>query len=644
MIIRQVVTYIRHVAQCALLISDGVMYCLLVWQLGLYESALIHLSPQTAIASISMGFVLIWLLLQQQDFYANFYCLKSRVLYKRCMTAFAMVLFILVILSILLQHSLRSLSVFYSVFIVIGYLCISRLAVYLAMKPNKQLLVYTHNSQIDIHHLLQRQLGYVLGVVNPFLMPYTQRTLTLFNYDTDYNEMLAEYCIDEILLDEHAIGQLQGSLGKGALGDGAWREGFMGQGRIDIDFMEQALDKGISLKCINLKNGAVRMLSFTELFSLHDNPTTLKPQPTEKAVGIVLSSIEGAGSGVGVGASAEAAAVANTDIQRALEAKYQMHWLGLGGLGLAVDGEVEGDVEGQDYVGSASLFADARVFIINTGTTMIEPTSIQQTMQRIYSTLPLLPLATAQAVHIISCYPSNAEPSKKSILTAWLEEGIRGYCNSIPDLKTNVLRVGNTLNDMEKFTQSVFSHLGNKSNITLSHPNNGIAYSSQSHIQDGLTQLTQASALSGSKKGTHVSAQASSRPMDFYLDPDHHFTTYKIVEKVILAQGKYPRIHDGLTQQDNEVKVVFSAEGHFDPLTPSPYYADNVYGTHYSALLGVETRHIDRKTYSYLSGVIFNLLTADKLDEALAVMQSKEFVNGENEKVVSVGFRDVFKG
>ena len=155
--------------------------------------------------------------------------------------------------------------------------------------------------------------------------------------------------------------------------------------------------------------------------------------------------------------------------------------------------------------------------------------------------------------------------------------------------------------------------------------------------------------------------------MDFYVEVDASVLAIKIVEKVILSQGKYPRIHDGKVNLDTEVKILFDTDHCIDPLDTSPYWANNVSGTHYRALLGFETKHINRKTYSYLADKVLGFLQTDDVSAALAFMLAKDDIalsgaecgslEGSLEgsldgsdgmsglpdnNVVSAGFRDVF--
>jgi hypothetical protein len=62
---------------------------------------------------------------------------------------------------------------------------------------------------------------------------------------------------------------------------------------------------------------------------------------------------------------------------------------------------------------------------------------------------------------------------------------------------------------------------------------------------------------------------------------------------------------------DTEVKILFDTDHCIDPLGTSPYWANNVSGTHYRALIGFETKHINRKTYSYLADKVLGLLQTD---------------------------------
>ena len=151
------------------------MYGLLAYEFGFYQSAISHLSPEVALATIGVAFLINVLLLQQQDFYANYYCLQPTVLCKRSVTSLCIVLFILLILLLLIQHPLQSINTLYGVLGLTGYLIISRLLVYFVMKPNKQVMLYTHDVHVDVGQMLLHIQPYLLGVVNPQFSPYAHK-------------------------------------------------------------------------------------------------------------------------------------------------------------------------------------------------------------------------------------------------------------------------------------------------------------------------------------------------------------------------------------------------------------------------------------------------------------------------------------
>jgi hypothetical protein len=220
------------------------MYGLLAYEFGFYQSAISHLSPEVALATIGVAFLINLLFLQQQDFYANYYCLQPTVLFKRSMTSLCIVLFILLILLILLlliQHPLQSINTLYGVLGLTGYLLISRLVIYFLMKPPNQVILYTHDVQFDVGNMLQSTHPYLLGVVNPQFSVYAHKAPMLVTWSNEYLDVLDVYMIDELLIDDRYIDAMRPGL------------------------MEEVLEKHIMVNVVNVVNvvtGQVKPLSF----------------------------------------------------------------------------------------------------------------------------------------------------------------------------------------------------------------------------------------------------------------------------------------------------------------------------------------------------------------------------------------------
>ena len=205
------------------------------------------------------------------------------------------------------------------------------------------------------------------------------------------------------------------------------------------------------------------------------------------------------------------------------------------------------------------------------------------------------------------------------------------------------------VNAVNVITDAVHGALGSSNTLTLSHPTNPLRYYTKQQLMIALDDWG--------------NIRSSVPVIDFYVEVDASVLAIKIVEKVILSQGKYLRIHDGKVNLDTEVKILFDTEHCIDPLDTSPYWANNVSGTHYRALLSFETKHINRKSYSYLADKVLGLLQADDVSGASALMLAKVdaglggALSGDlggsegiadskntpvDNNVVSVGFRDVF--
>ena len=606
MIFRQHVTHIRHIAQITLILCDIAMYGLLAYEFGFYQSAISHLSPEVALATIGVAFLINVLLLQQQDFYANYYCLQPSVLFKRSMTSLYIVLFILLILLLLIQHPLQSINTLYGVLGLTGYLIISRLVIYFLMKPAKQVIIYTHDVQFDVGDMLQSTHPYLLGVVNPQFSVYAHKAPMLVTFSNEYLDVLDVYMIDELLIDDRYIDAMRPGL------------------------MEEVLDKHIIVNAVNVITGEVRPLSFAQMFAsvfaerAHGGSIN---QNKPAAIGVIIESI-------------------NPTTISVLNEQFDMRWYCTPKVPETVKIQL-GKILPLEGLSSCNCSSDTPLFIINEHYGPIQSVYLANALHNVYSLMRLLPIESLSKVCIMSSYPWM----NKSLhgVTSWIEEGICGYCLSFANVQITTMRMGNDISHLQDFTDAVHDTLDSSNTLTLSHPTNPLRYYSKQQLMVALDDWS--------------NIRSSVPVMDFYVEVDASVLAIKIVEKVILSQGKYPRIHDGKVNLDTEVKILFDTDHCIDPLDTSPYWANNVSGTHYRALLGFETKHINRKTYSYLADKVLGLLQTDDVSAALAFMLAKgdsAFGGAEggsvegsldgsdgmsglpDNNVVSAGFRDVF--
>ena len=610
MIFRQHVTHIRHIAQITLILCDIAMYGLLAYEFGFYQSAISHLSPEVALATIGVAFLINVLLLQQQDFYANYYCLQPSVLFKRSMTSLYIVLFILLILLLLIQHPLQSINTLYGVLGLTGYLIISRLVIYFLMKPPKQVIIYTHDVQFDVGDMLQSTHPYLLGVVNPQFSVYAHQAPMLVTFSNEYLDVLDVYMIDELLIDDRYIDAMRPGL------------------------IDEVLDKHIIVNAVNVITGEVRPLSFAQMFA----PVFAKRahggsinQNRPAAIGVIIESI-------------------NSTTISVLNEQFDMRWYCTTKVPETVKSQL-GQILSLEGLSSCNCSSDTPLFIINEHYGPIQSVYLANALHNVYSLMRLLPIESLSKVCIMSSYPWM----NKSLhgVTSWIEEGICGYCLSFANVQITTMRMGNDISHLQDFTDAVHDTLDSSNTLTLSHPTNPLRYYSKQQLMVALDDWG--------------NIRSSVPVMDFYVEVDASVLAIKIVEKVILSQGKYPRIHDGKVNLDTEVKILFDTDHCIDPLDTSPYWANNVSGTHYRALLGFETKHINRKTYSYLADKVLGLLQTDDVSAALAFMLAKGdsalggaecgSLEGSLEgsldgsdgmsrlpdnNVVSAGFRDVF--
>ena len=610
MIFRQHVTHIRHIAQITLLLCDIAMYGLLAYEFGFYQSAISHLSPEVALATIGVAFLNNVLLLQQQDFYANYYCLQPSVLFKRSMTSLYIVLFILLILLLLIQHPLQSINTLYGVLGLTGYLIISRLVIYFLMKPAKQVIIYTHDVQFDVGDMLQSTHPYLLGVVNPQFSVYAHQAPMLVTFSNEYLDVLDVYMIDELLIDDRYIDAMRPGL------------------------IDEVLDKHIIVNAVNVITGEVRPLSFAQMFApvfaerAHGGSIN---QNKPAAIGVIIESI-------------------NPTTISVLNEQFDMRWYCTPKVPETVKSQL-GQILSLAALSSCNCSSDTPLFIINEHYGPIQSVYLANALHNVYSLMRLLPIESLSKVCIMSSYPWM----NKSLhgLTSWIEEGICGYCLSFANVQITTMRMGNDISHLQDFTDAVHDTLDSSNTLTLSHPTNPLRYYSKQQLMVALDDWS--------------NIRSSVPVMDFYVEVDASVLAIKIVEKVILSQGKYPRIHDGKVNLDTEVKILFDTDHCIDPLDTSPYWANNVSGTHYRALLGFETKHINRKTYSYLADKVLGFLQTDDVSAALAFMLAKDDIalsgaecgslEGSLEgsldgsdgmsglpdnNVVSAGFRDVF--
>ena len=634
MIFRQVVTHIRHIAQLTLLLCDIAMYGLLAYEFGFYQSAISHLSPEVALATIGVAFLINVLLLQQQDFYANYYCLQPTVLFKRSMTSLCIVLFILLILLLLIQHPLQSINTLYGVLGLTGYLIISRLVIYFLMKPAKQEILYTHDVQFDVGDMLQSTHPYLIGVVNPQFSVYAHKAPMLVTFSNEYLDVLDLYMIDELLIDDRYIDAMRPGL------------------------MEEVLDKHIIVNAVNVITGDVRPLSFAQMFApvfaerAHGEPMTNKQVSSESVIrGFVMGGSVNQNKPAAIGVIIESI---NPTTISVLNEQFDMRWYCTPKVPETVKSQL-GKILPLEGLSSCNCSSDTPLFIINEHYGPIQSVYLANALHNVYSLMRLLPLESLSKVCIMSTYPWM----NKSLhgVTSWIEEGIRGYCLSFANVQITTMRMGNDISHLQDFTDAVHDTLGSSNTLTLSHPTNPLWYYSKQQLMMALDDWG--------------NIRSSVPVMDFYVEVDASVLAIKIVEKVILSQGKYPRIHDGKVNLDTEVKILFDTDHCIDPLGTSPYWANNVSGTHYRALIGFETKHINRKTYSYLADKVLGLLQTDDVSAALALMLAKgdsalggaedgslngsidasldcslDGSDGKSEttdnNVVSVGFRDVF--
>ena len=610
MIFRQHVTHIRHIAQITLLLCDIAMYGLLAYEFGFYQSAISHLSPEVALATIGVAFLINVLLLQQQDFYANYYCLQPSVLFKRSMTSLYIVLFILLILLLLIQHPLQSINTLYGVLGLTGYLIISRLVIYFLMKPPKQVIIYTHDVQFDVGDMLQSTHPYLLGVVNPQFSVYAHQAPMLVTFSNEYLDVLDVYMIDELLIDDRYIDAMRPGL------------------------IDEVLDKHIIVNAVNVITGEVRPLSFAQMFApvfaerAHGGSIN---QNKPAAIGVIIESI-------------------NPTTISVLNEQFDMRWYCTPKVPETVKSQL-GQILSLAALSSCNCSSDTPLFIINEHYGPIQSVYLANALHNVYSLMRLLPIESLSKVCIMSSYPWM----NKSLhgVTSWIEEGICGYCLSFANVQITTMRMGNDISHLQDFTDAVHDTLDSSNTLTLSHPTNPLRYYSKQQLMVALDDWS--------------NIRSSVPVMDFYVEVDASVLAIKIVEKVILSQGKYPRIHDGKVNLDTEVKILFDTDHCIDPLDTSPYWANNVSGTHYRALLGFETKHINRKTYSYLADKVLGLLQTDDVSAALAFMLAKgdsalggaecgslegslegsldgsDGMSGlPDNNVVSAGFRDVF--
>jgi hypothetical protein len=520
------------------------------------------------------------------------------------MTALCIVLFILLILLLLIQHPLQSINTLYGVLGLTGYLIISRLLVYFVMKPNKQVMLYTHDVHVDVGQMLLRTQPYLLGVVNPQFSPYAHKAPLLVTYSNQYLDVIDVYMIDELLIDDRYIDAMRPGL------------------------MDEVLDKHIIVNVVNVVTGQVKPLSFEQIFQqitaeTVDSESVLR----EVAIGVIIESI-------------------NPTTIWVLNEQFDMRWYCTPKVSETVKSQL-GKVLPLEELFSCHCSSDTPLFVINEHYGPIQPIYLANALHNVYSLMRLLPLESLSQVCVMSTYPWM----NKSLhgVTEWIEEGIRGYCQSFTNIQVTTMRMGNDVSHLQDFIDAVHDALGSSNTLTLSHPTNPLRYYTKQQLMMALDDWGD--------------IRSSVPVMDFYVEVDASVLAIKIVEKVILSQGKYPRIHDGKVNLDTEVKILFDTEHCIDPLDTSPYWANNVSGTHYRALLGFETKHINRKTYSYLADKVLGLLQADDVSGALALMLAKGDAGlggalsdglGSSEvgpdskstpvdnNVVSVGFRDVF--
>ena len=566
MIFRQIVPHIRHIAQFTLLFCDIAMYGLLAYEFGFYQSAISHLSPEVALATIGAALLFNVLLLQQQDFYANYYCLQPAALLKRGVTALCVVLFILLILLLIIQHPLQSINTLYGVLGLTGYLIISRLLVYFVMKPNKQVMLYTHDVQVDVGQMLLRTQPYLLGVVNPQFSSYAQKAPLLVTYSNQYLDVIDVYMIDELLIDDRYIDAIRPGL------------------------MDEVLDKHIIVNVVNVVTGNVRPLRLAEMFEqMAKSLETNDNQPDERvtAIGVIIESI-------------------NPTTICTLNQRFAMRWYCTAKVSETVKSQL-GKVLPLEGLISCDDSPDTPLFIINEHYGPVQSVYLANALHNVYALMRLLPLESLNKVCVMSSYPWMNQSLHG--VTGWIEEGIRGYCQSLSNVQMTTMRMGNDISHLQDFTDAVHDALGSSNTLTLSHPTNPLRYYTQQQLMMALDDWSR--------------IRSYMPVMDFYVEVDASVLAIKIVEKVILSQGKYPRIHDGKVNLDTEVKILFDTEHCIDPLDTSPYWANNVSGTHYRALLGFETKHINRKTYSYLADKVLGLLQADDVSGALALMLAK---------------------
>lgn len=304
--------------------------------------------------------------------------------------------------------------------------------------------------------------------------------------------------------------------------------------------LEYLLDRSIALKVVDVPHGSLRYLQSCELLGI-------KQSYTNKQLAALTSH----------------------------QPKIKAELCVLDDIALEVDYFCKRHIE------AVEQGAECKIFILDVMPISHELPKLQSFIKSIIHTLKQsqLDLFTGQ-VKIISCYGLRDE--RELQLTAWLERIIVAYCQSFKDIEVTAIRLGELLSrlddKMAKVRQTHIAH----NHVALSSPHAEIGFHSHEALDAALV------------------AGFSVKSGNYFVDIDQHISCMKLLDRVILSEGKYPRIHDGKTHRPSEIKIIF------DPSSPlifedqPKYFGRDITGSHTKGLLHFESVRLDRKKASYL--------------------------------------------
>jgi hypothetical protein len=552
------------------------------------DASIEHVAPSLMFTNMIFWGGMLMLVLYNRQFYGNFFCYRGKYLLSQSIQVIVVTFVITLMLFITIQHPINTLSSIYVFFALVGALVISRAVVFFIMHHTRYTAIYTSSvrSVSSVSNFISDSL--VIGAINPLKSPYTMQVSIILSVERDISYFYNKYLVHRLLIDEALVDKLT------------------------PDTLINLLDRSFEVEVVDMKSGHTRALTANELLGIDNNIVSSRyPTPSSPCLIWVNQSV-------------------NPSLVNALNTYFDAHWYFVEPGENTYDG-----LSLLSGLNDVEMPAFKHVVTVNSVTDeLTELDQINKKLKRILSEFKVLPFIADAQYSVINHYPARANlgvgQSYANRLVNWLDLGCYAYLSEHLQVRPVSLRVGFFQSQLTDIVDKVNAQILKHDGLYLSHPLNELPYVSDQQLCDALHQITTQSARLGAGK--------------VYVDNSSSVATTKLIENVVLAAGKYPRIHDGKHQLANELMIRFDESKAIEPVRGNVYWADNVSGTYFSELLAYDARYLSRKQFSHLTQQLYKLVDDNDVDGVIRLLdQQGEFTADEtSDKVVNVSFRDVF--